>query len=84
MSFLINLSSIRPHDGPVTVRGFSENSVLKDHLLSFGIVPGVSVEVVGLVPGSSSMILQFGTWQGVLREAEAAIIQVDSQKQGTP
>lgn len=77
------LSDLKPEDGPAVVMGYCQLGPLADLLLSFGIIPGVQVRCAGWVPGSSSQILQFTDWQGVLRRDEAAIVKIRLKGQAT-
>lgn len=70
------LSQLKPQDGWAEVLGFTADGALKDLLMSFGVIPGVRLKCVGHVPGSSSLILDFESWQGALREDEAAIVKI--------
>lgn len=76
MSSPQTLSFLKPQDGWAEVVGFTEDGALKDLLMSFGVIPGVRLKCVSRVPGSSSLILDFESWQGALREEEAAIVKV--------
>lgn len=78
MSSPENLSLLKPQDGWAEVTGFTEDGPLKDLLMSFGVIPGVRLQCVRRVPGSTSLVLDFESWQGALRENEAAIVTIKS------
>lgn len=49
---------------------------MKTQLMAFGILPGVKTFCESRLPFSQSRVYQFGSWRGVLREDEAALIRV--------
>jgi len=59
------------------VKKITASSDLKQRLISFGIIKGAEVEILGIAPAKSTMEIRVGKMRIALRKKEAESIEVE-------